>query len=195
MKLQRKLIIISALLVLAGLAGLIPYAYFWNQNRLAMASAPALMVPEIAPLPTKPAAITGKPIRIQIPSLNTDLAVADGVYNQSNKTWSLSTDKAHYALPSVLPNDDSGNTLIYGHYRPEVFARLRTIKAGAEVHVLTENGYKFIYTFRETTAVDPTNVDIFAYVGKPQLTVQTCSGAWMQNRQLYFFDFVRTVKV
>ncbi len=195
MKFQRKLIIVSMVLMLAGLAGLLPYAYFWNRNRIASANAPVLMVPERAPLPVKPEVITGKPSRILIPSLSMDLAIVDGVYSQNTKTWTLSSDKAHYALPSVQPNDDKGNTLIYGHYRPEVFARLHTIKVGAEIQVLTDNGYRFIYSYRETKAVDPTNVDIFAYEGKPQLTIQTCSGAWMQNRQFYFSDFVRVEKI
>jgi len=195
MKFQRKLIIVSMVLMLAGLAGLLPYAYFWNRNRVALANAPLLMVPVRAPLPQKPEAITGKPSRILIPSLSLDLAVADGSYNPDTKAWTLSNDKAHYALPSVQPNNDAGNTLIYGHAQKQVFAGLTGLKPGDQATVTTDNGYRFTYTYTATEAVKPTNVDIFAYAGSPRLTLQTCSGSWWQNRQFYYFDFTSVEKI
>ncbi len=187
--LHKILFIISAVAILGGLAALLPYAYFWNQNRIAAAS--VIEIPIQAELPPAPDLITGKPTHLSVPSLDLELAIADGIYNESSKTWSLSKDKAHYALATVQPNNKQGNTFIYGHYRPEVFARLKKITVGSEVTITTDNGHRFTYIYRETQTVDPSNVDILAYQGVPQLTIQTCSGAWMQNRQLYFFDFAR----
>lgn len=146
-------------------------------------------------LKSSPTLVSGKPIELILDDLKLKLIVTDGVYNNLTGQWSLSTNKAHYALLSTVPNNEEGNTLIYGHYRPEVFARLKRVQPGNEAIVLTDNGYRFIYRFRSTQAVNPTDTSIFAYRGAPMLTLQTCSGAWMQNRQLYSFDLFRFEKI
>lgn len=193
MKISRWVGVVGALLVLAGLAAGLPFVYFWNQNRIAAAQNPVVTVPAIAPeLPATPELVSGKPVRLIIDSLSLDLPIVDGAYNDQSHTWTLSRDKVHYALPSVLPNNQQGNTLLYGHYRPEVFARLHKIAPGAEVIVETDNGHRLTYHFQESRTVAPTDTEIFAYEGKPQLTIQTCTGAWMQNRQLFHFDLTET---
>lgn len=190
MKKHRIILIAGITILVAGLAAIAPMAYFWNQNRIALASPQAaIVVPATAPKPTPtPTTITGYPVRLQVPSLQMDLQIVDGVFNEQSKSWSLSRDKVHYALPTVQPNNDQGNTLLYGHYRPEVFAKLHKITPGAEVIVTTDNGHTFTYTLREITTVDPSDTSIFTYQGKPQLTIQTCTGTWMQDRQLFYFD-------
>jgi LPXTG-site transpeptidase (sortase) family protein len=193
------LMIVAAVMIAVGLAGVIPSVYFWAKNKTAHSQPAALAnVPLVAEKPTgqpeKPPVITGKPVRLEIPSLKMDLPVIDGAYHPQTGQWDISLNKAHYALPTVQPNNERGNTLLYGHYRPEVFAHLRLVKPGAEAYVTTDNGYKFIYTFREAQTVAPADTSIFMYEGKPQLTIQTCTGIWMQNRHLHYFDFVRYEK-
>lgn len=197
MKLHRVLVLISIVVTVAGLAGLAPYVYFWHKNQAAITGAEsAITIPSQAPLPEQtPELIVGKPTRLHIPSLDIDLNVVDGSYDANTHSWTLSTDKAHYALPSMQPNNAHGNTLIYGHNRKEVFARLPNIAPGAKAYVTTSNGYKFTYEYNSSKTVDPTNVDIFAYEGAPQLTVQTCTGTWFQNRQLFTFRLVGAVEV
>ncbi|MEK7152860.1 MAG: sortase [Patescibacteria group bacterium] len=196
MKFHRKLQLLAALIIISGAALLLPFAYFWTQNRVVQAqSKPAsqTVTPAPTPAPT-PTLIIGKPVALQIPSLGFDLQVVDGAYNANNGTWTLSRDKAHYALPSMQPNNEHGNTLIYGHYRKEVFARLHLIKEGAEASVVTDNGYRFVYVYKSVETTSPADTSVFAYDGAPQLTIQTCTGTWMQNRQLYFFNFDRVEK-
>lgn len=195
MTLHRKLLLLAFFCIALGLAGLTPLAYFSWQNKVAVAqSSPVAAAPVVTPAPTQkptpatPVIVSGKPLKLIIPSLSIDLVVADGAYNAKTGAWTLSRDQAHYALPSAQPNNENGNTLIYGHYRREVFARLHKITPGALVHIDTENGYRFTYTYRNTQAVNPSDTSILAYQGKPQLTIQTCSGAFMQNRQLFYFD-------
>lgn len=196
MKLHRKLIIIGLTSVTLGAVGLIPLAYYSAQNRQALANPPTVQIPAIAPAPApKPDLISGKPGRLVIPSLNINLEVVDGTYNAENASWTLSKDKAHYALPTQLPNNDSGNTLIYGHYRPEVFARLHKITPGSQVALETENGYRFVYTFQEVETVNPADTSVFTYSGVPRLTIQTCTGAFMQNRQLFYFSLTDVSKI
>jgi LPXTG-site transpeptidase (sortase) family protein len=124
-----------------------------------------------------------------IPSLNINLQVIPGNYNPNTGTWTLSLDKAQFAELSVQPNNESGNTFIYGHYRREVFAYLHLIKPGAQALISTNNGYTFSYSFQNTEALDPTNTSIFTYQGSPRLTLQTCSGSFFQHRQMYYFQY------
>ncbi len=196
MKLSRITKLIGLASLLAGFVLLAPFGYFWLQQRALASSATTKFIPLTAPLPDpKPDMITGKPVSLSIPSVSIAVEVVDGPFNDKTKQWALTLSKAHYALPSMQPNNESGNTLIYGHYRPEVFAYLHLIKPGAELTLVTDNGYRFNYHFREAQTVDPTNVDIFSYTGKPQLTVQTCTGTYMENRRLYFFDLVDVTKI
>ena len=194
-KYQRSLFIIGILLVLLGLLGVLPTLYYRHRDATVLNNAiPVANVPQFTP-DIKSTLVTGKPLELTIPSLNMHLSIVDGLYDAKTGQWTLSLNKAHYALLSTLPNNEAGNTLIYGHYRPEVFAYLHNIKHSAETIVQTENGYRFIYSFDSSQAVTPSDTSIFAYSGSPQLTLQTCSGAWFQNRQLYKFHFVRYEKV
>jgi LPXTG-site transpeptidase (sortase) family protein len=130
----------------------------------------------------------GKPVRIRIPSLGIDLPVADGRFNAATKKWTLSNDKAHYAVKTPLPNNAGGNTFVYGHNRPGVFKKLAQIKLGEEAIITVEDGREFVYVFKGAYETDPNDDSVFNYQGPPMLTVQTCSGLWYQNRQLFTFD-------
>ena len=191
--LRYKILRISALLFIAcGLVSMVPIGLIWlsQHSTSHLVSASAIRKANLTP-----AAITGHPVALDIPSLNIHLAVIDGYYNSSNGQWTLTPNKAQFALPSTPPNDQSGNTLIYGHYRAEVFASLHQIAVGSVVEITTDNGYKFYYTYTGTEALDPTDTSIFQYVGKPRLTIQTCSGNYFQNRQMYYFNFTAVRKI
>jgi LPXTG-site transpeptidase (sortase) family protein len=190
MNIRRVTLLAATLCLISGGAILALFGYHWHQNRkVSAASSSAVIIPLEAQLP-EPAAdtLTGKPTGIIVAAQSIDLAIEDGTYNPDTKEWTLSSRNAHYALPSVQPNNQGGNTLIYGHYNKEVFSRLRKLNPGDTAVIITDNNLRFTYTYLSTTTVDPSNVDIFAYEGEPRLTLQTCSGAFMQNRQFYFFS-------
>jgi LPXTG-site transpeptidase (sortase) family protein len=180
--------ILATVLIIAGLAGLVPLGYFWLTNKMAFANHQPTQVRTVQLTPS-PTLVTGRPQEITIPSLKIDLSVIDGNYNSKTGEWTLTLDKAQYATPSVQPNNQTGNTLIYGHYRPEVFAYLHLIKPGAQAFITTDNGYTFSYTYQNTEAFNPADTSIFTYHGAPRLTIQTCSGSFMQNRQMYYFSY------
>ncbi len=188
MTLPRKITLLGALITTVGVLAMTPFVYLSIQQRYALATASPGHALATAPVP-EPAAISGHPVHLSIPSLDIELEVIDGHYDANTGQWTLTTDKAQYALPSVLPNDKSGDTMIYGHYRPEVFAYLHHIVPGARAYIRTSNHYQFEYTFTSSESFSPTNTSVFAYKGRPRLTVQTCSGVWMQNRQMYYFRF------
>lgn len=185
MQITRKFFFASLGLIAAGIAGLLPYANMWANRQYAIANAAPF---EVNSQPLRPDTLSGKPVRLQVPSLGIDLAVADGAYNPSDGSWTLSKDKVHFALPSAPANNQEGNTLIYGHNRKEVFAKLLSIQPGAAAIVTTENGYRFTYIYTQTETVDPTATEIFGYQGAPRLTLQTCTGRWFENRQFFYFS-------
>jgi LPXTG-site transpeptidase (sortase) family protein len=155
-------------------------------QRTAIAS--SLPVEVAAEEPSKPI-LTGKPVRIVIPDVEIDLPIDEGRYNPADQSWSLSGYHAQYAMLTPLANNDNGNTFIYGHNNKYVFGPLKRINPGAIAKVYTDNNRVFSYTFQSTYAVTPDNTSILYYQGPSMLTVQTCSGAWNEQRQMYVFKF------
>jgi LPXTG-site transpeptidase (sortase) family protein len=184
MKLHKKLFYTSLSVLTIGIVSMVPYVNMWADRQAALAAAAPVVVQSRQ---LKPETISGKPVRLEISSLGINLEVADGAYNQSDGSWTLSKDKAHFALPTTQPNNEGGNTLIYGHYRKEVFEALHTIEPGSTAVITTDNGYKFTYILTTTETVAPSNTAVFTYQGAPRLTIQTCTGRWFEHRQLFYF--------
>ena len=193
MKKSTALLITGSCLVVAGGAfGYTPLMNYWQDKEVGQVLTVPFSTAASAAAPTVelPAqVISGKPVRIQMSSLQIDLAVADGRYDAKDQTWTLSKDKAQYALNTPLANNAEGNTFIYGHNRKGVFKTLNRIKPGDKAVVTTDNGHQFTYTFRAAYETSPSDDSLFQYHGAPILTVQTCSGLWYQNRQLFTFNF------
>lgn len=153
---------------------------------------PGVTAPDIS----HPEIKTGEPARLQIPSIGVDLVVTEGEFNQTTNTWNVSNDKAHYAVVSDAPNNRYGNTFIYGHNRANVFAGLVQLQTGAEAIIRTENNLQFVYQLSKVEETDPNNTSVLLpYSSKPTLSLQTCSGSWYQNRQIFRFDFIRVTEL
>jgi LPXTG-site transpeptidase (sortase) family protein len=129
-----------------------------------------------------------KPNRIVIPRLEIDLPISDGEYNPSKKTWTLSDNHAHFALPSTMPNDYEGNTLIYGHNYGWVFGDLKSLRTGDTMQLFTDSNYVFTYVYQDTQKLKPDDNSVFRYEGYPSVSVQTCSGRFNENRQMFNFS-------
>lgn len=172
----------------AGSIILVPSLYYQNQSTEATTLPLTLSAPV---LPTTPEVLSGTPVRLQIPSVNIDLSIQPGAYNEKSQTWTISNNAAHFTDLSAKPNNYSGNTFIYGHYRPSVFYRLPKAVIGAKAIITTDNGLVFHYTLSTISETNPQDVSVFNQTtDTPTLTLQTCSGTWFQNRQLFRFDFV-----
>lgn len=192
MNISRKLLFAALLLIATGILGLMPYANMLADKQAAVANAQPVTVQS---RPLKPETVSGKPVRLQVPSLGLDLTVADGAYNQADGSWTLSKDKAHFALPSAPANNEAGNTLVYGHNRSEIFAALHTMQPGATAIITTDSGYVFTYMYTQQEIVEPTATEIFGYQGAPRLTLQTCTGRWFEQRQFFYFSLLEYEKV
>jgi sortase (surface protein transpeptidase) len=196
--------IIGVTLIAIGLLVLAPILYFHytNTGTANANSADQLRILEQAQT-AKPTiaqnVVTGFPTAISIPGprsvLDMNVPVIPGYYNKSNNSWTLTESSAQFAVMSAQPNNITGNTYIYGHYRPEVFAYLHWITPGTIATVTTNNGYQFQYKYVGTYAVQPNDTGVLNPSKSPILTVQTCSGAFFQNRQMYIFSYQNYKKV
>lgn len=186
----------SVILLNVGILGFAWYVSPLSPIHSYKANAAAVLPePPVLNKPEESPALSGKPVRIIVPSRSLDLPVIDGFYNESDGSWSLSLDKAHYATPTVPANNRRGNTLIYGHNRPEVFQTLIKLEPGATLKVYTDNGYVFSYVYEEVKDVNPNDVSIFSYNGPPIVTLQTCTGNWYEVRRLFQFSFFSVDKL
>lgn len=184
-----------AFFVNAGLVFVIVFSFFPSVFR---EQTQRLVFPVAVAAPVQPGikVTSGKPINISLPQLALSMGIIDGKYDSTNQSWTLSDDKAQYAVMTAPANDYEGNTFIYGHATKRVFSKLENFsRIGAEAIITTDNGYSFHYILKEVKDVKPNDVSLFAYSGKPILTVQTCSGSWYENRHLLVFDFVKVEKV
>jgi LPXTG-site transpeptidase (sortase) family protein len=196
-RIQKIGLLIGAAMCVIGAVGAAPTIYFNTTHHGTVSADPAFFKPKTTATPvttpSKPVT-SGHPVNISIPSVDINVSVVDGYFDAKTQDWTLGLHTAQWGTMTPEPNDTSGNTYIYGHYRPEVFAYMHVIKPGAEAVVTTDNGLKFVYTYESSETVDPTDTSLFNYQGPPIMTVQTCSGSWFQNRTLYKFDFIRVEK-
>lgn len=187
---RRPSLAIGTLLIVAGLLlGGFTLINTWLSQRSAEATSPQALKSnsQTNDVPR----ISGKPVRIQLPSVGIDLKVIPGYYYRASNSWTLSLNDAQWGVMTEQPNNQGGNTFIYAHYRWKVFYNLPKIRHGAQAIVTTDNGHKFTYTFTTSTITSPNDTSLFAYKGKPILTLQTCTGVHFQNRQLFVFDLKR----
>ena len=145
---------------------------------------------------TKPAVniISGIPTRITIPSLYIDLPVDPGQYDSATNTWTLHDLRAYYAIYSAPANNYSGNTFIYGHNNYQTLGAIKSITPGTEAMLYTSNGHIFDYSFDSYTFVQPDDLSVLSYQGKPILTVQTCTGVWNETRGMFKFNLLKVEK-
>ena len=189
-------VISGVVLIVGGLAVVVPSLYYHYQQVNAKPAPLVLHNGQPATQAVNQEVKTyGTPVSISIPSVDISDNVIPGVYNTSTREWTLTLDKAQFATISTLPNPTAGDTYIYGHYRPEVFAYLHVIKPGALATVNTNKGYQFTYRFDTSRVTSPSDTSVFNYSGPAIMTLQTCTGAFFQNRQLFTFNYVSYQKL
>lgn len=138
--------------------------------------------------------LKGEPSNLAVPSLGISLNVIKG-WEKPNGLWVLTPNNVQYAIISPEPNNHEGNTVIYGHATTAIFGKLFQIKKGSTASITTSNGYIFSYRYEGTYSVNPFDFSIFSYKGAPILTLQTCSGTFYQNRQMFQFSYLGFNKV
>lgn len=186
MKNLDRFVILICLLAIVGIFSLL-FSYFHHPS-ISNTHRSSLNKPQPARLQPASQFVSGTPLSISLPSMDLSLAIVPGSAD-SKGNWTLTPNKAQYAIISPKANNREGNTVVYGHANKYVFGHLYLIKKGAIANVTTDNGYIFHYKYEGTYAVNPHDLSIFNYKGAPILTLQTCSGAFYQNRQMYQFAY------
>lgn len=145
----------------------------------------------IEPEIIEPEALTGNPVRLEIPAVDIDLPVIDGEYDPESDTWTLSTTSVHIATMTAPINNQSGHTLIYGHNNRNLLAPTRDIVQYDELIIYTDNDLVFRYAYTGDELVDPTNTSLFDQdPSAPQITLLTCEGLFYEQRRLMSFELV-----
>ncbi len=135
----------------------------------------------------------GMPVSMSVPRLGIELPIIDGAYDQPSDSWTLSEDKAQFASVTALPNNQTGNTFIYGHNTAAVFSALAQLQAGDEALIRTTNGLQFTYVFNGNQIVNPDATSILSPTAAPTLTLMTCEGIFSEARRVALFDFKEVV--
>jgi LPXTG-site transpeptidase (sortase) family protein len=178
-------------LVLIGLVvGAINILGIWHSQRSAARLQPlAKVLNNHKPAENDQPIVSGTPTHISVPSVGIDINVIPGYYYSKTKSWTLSNNNAQYGVITPKANNKSGDTFIYGHALMNVFGRLPAVKPGDKAIITTDNGHTFTYQFQVSSITSPGDTSLFSYKGRPVLILQTCTGVWYQNRQLFVFDF------
>lgn len=161
---------------------------------LSKSSAAPSETPKVAtvlPSPTPINIISGEPVRLVIAAANIDLPVAKGTYDQQSKSWTLSNDKAHFAVMTEQPNNLAGTTFIYGHGTGGVFGKIGNNRppTGTIAQIYTKNKHIFLYKLSEVTDRKPSETNILqnTHKGEPRLIIQTCTGIFSEWRTMFIF--------
>lgn len=173
--------------LIAGVIGFAQYQRHNNALKIQHASAAAASAVESSQKTT--VAISGKPVRVLIPSAGIDLPIVDGTYDSVNELWSVSGTAANYATNTPLINNQKDRTIIYGHAIKSIFGNLQTVKTGDKAYIYTDNGHVFGYTYASTEIVKPENTEVFNKLsGQPGIYVMTCDGLWSTERRIVLFN-------
>ena len=119
------------------------------------------------------------PKKLYIPKLAKALDIAQG--QVVNNRWTVSQTGVSYLSTSAIPGQ-IGNSVIYGHNRPEILGGLTQVKNSDLVFVVMENGHIVKYRIIETRQIKPTQVEILNNSPDSRLTIYTCSGFLDQAR-------------
>lgn len=159
---------ILALGILTFIASLI---LRWHQSRILSFST----------TPQDSSATTGlnKPISITLPKLNRTLSIEEA--RISDNTWEVSETGASHWDNSANPGD-SGNIVIYGHNKNNLFGPIRWLETGDKIEITDTNGNLHTYQITATKTVPPTDISVVSPTSDETLTLYTCTGFLDQKR-------------
>jgi LPXTG-site transpeptidase (sortase) family protein len=178
------------LLFYVVVAGVVGFALFERHtNTLALQHASAAAASAVQSAQKSTVVISGKPVRVLIPSAGIDLPIVDGTYDSDKKLWSVSYVAANYATNTPLINNSKDRTIIYGHALKNIFGNLQNVKEGDKAYIYTDNGHIFGYTYASTQIVLPNNTDVFNQLTGPAgVYLMTCDGLWSSERRIVLFN-------
>lgn len=131
--------------------------------------------------------VSGKPIHVRIPHIHLDIPVIDGKYEDG--VWQLSNNKVLFATVTSLPNNSTGNSVLYGHNTSHVLLATKDLSPGDLLYVDTQEGNTFVYTYTSDQMVQPDDTSVLKDTITPQVTLITCNGVFNSHRRVMTFLF------
>lgn len=168
----------------------------WSKVRAEVAVSAPLVPSEVALAKVAPRSQTVRfelpaPVRLEIPTQNIDLAVAEGHYSSATGQWNLDKEKLLWMAKSASPASQAGQTVIYGHNTPLVLGKTSDLQPGDELILWFADGGQQKYRFREKQLVAPDQVEVLDYQAtRHQLMLLSCDGEEDEHRRLMFFDLI-----
>ena len=146
--------------------------------------APVLPAPTTAPTARKPTAppVSSQPVRLQIPIIELSQPLVSVGLDKNRVPIVPNHDVAWYNL-SANPGQGE-NVVMWGHVLrfqnapkiPAPFARVKELKIGAVIAVVTADGVKHNYRVTRVVQVTPDQVAYILPVGSERLTLVSCIG-------------------
>jgi sortase A len=119
------------------------------------------------------------PNRVLMKNVQIDLPLTGSMENQG--AWEVSETGANFAINTAIPNGQSGNTVIFGHDRPNLFRNIHNLKAGDQIIVYGADK-PYAYAVDSFKIVKPTDVSVMSQTKSATLTLITCDGWLSQDR-------------
>lgn len=119
------------------------------------------------------------PKNLFIPDVLINLEVEQGSVEKNN--WQISEVGASHLITSSSPSE-GGNIVIYGHNWPNLLDKIRELKVGNVIFIISANGKSYNYQVTETLVVDPSEVWVLNQTSEEVLTIYTCTGFFDSKR-------------
>ncbi len=121
----------------------------------------------------------GKPKRLVVPSIQMGLPIVS--QTMQNGTWKVDEGVANFAEETTPFNGEIGNSVLFGHNKPDAFRPIAQVKKGDLVYIQTST-YQFTYEITEISTTNSKNVDVMKPGEGHELTLITCNGFFDEKR-------------
>ncbi|MFN8508165.1 MAG: sortase [Dehalococcoidia bacterium] len=139
---------------------------------------PPLAPPTAVPTPTASPVPSGKPVRMVIPSIGTNVPAVPKGLTANRQIEPVMQGEAGYYTPSD-PVGKPGNAFWLGNRDGTFGGRMDTIRAGAEIFITTESGGRYVYSVVSLTKFTVAQLDMAKVIaptlapGEERLTILT----------------------
>ncbi|MDZ4229403.1 MAG: sortase, partial [Patescibacteria group bacterium] len=114
-----------------------------------------------------------------IPQINLHLPITEATVTDGS--WEISPDGASHWDNSANPGE-TGNIVIYGHNKTNLFGPIRWLSLGEEVTITDADGNEHRYRITETATVSPNQIEYIQPKNEETLTLYTCTGLFDSQR-------------
>lgn len=118
---------------------------------------------------TRPPVTDDTPLRLNVPALNVDQTIVQGV------DWNALQQGVGMLPNGATPRSDGENVVLAAHndIYSEIFRNLDQLEPGDQLQIQTRAGV-YTYVVRETQIVEPDDVHVMDSQGQPMVTLISC---------------------